>query len=364
MKIGWLVLLAVVAGTSCRHDPGVDGTAAAAEHELTPAQLSFLKFAPVTEVDATNVADLTGTIEFDEERTARLNALVDGRVAELLVHVGDRVDADQPLIAIESAEVKTAEADYVRAEADLRLARRAAERAERLRAARAIAEKDYQQATEEARKADADFERAQTEIERLRVSPGERASRYLLRAPFAGTVVERKALVGMEASAAGAEPLVVVSDLSRVRVLLRLPERQLPLVRPGQTVAVRVEAYATDFPGEIATIGDVVDEATRTVPVRCTVPNPDRLLKPAMYARVTLEAAPGLRLVVVPTSALLSDGDRFRVLVRSGAGAIESRQVEVGAELGGQVQVYSGLHVGEEVVTEGALFAARQLATS
>src|SRR5207302_2045464 len=117
-----------------------------ADRRLTPAQLSFLKFAPVAQVEAGDVADLNGTIEFDEERTARLNAPVAGRVVELLAQVGDRVLADQPLVALDGPEVKAAQVEYVRAEADWHLARAAAERAKRLHGARAIAEKDFVQA--------------------------------------------------------------------------------------------------------------------------------------------------------------------------------------------------------------------------
>ena len=108
------------------------------------------------------------------------------------------------------------------------------------------------------------------------MTPGARTSRYLVRAPFAGTVVARKASVGMSAGPDSPEPLAVVSDLSQVRVVVRVPERQLPLVRPHQTVTVHVEAYPDEFPGEVTVIGDVVDDATRTVPVLCAVPNAQR----------------------------------------------------------------------------------------
>ncbi|HYV56238.1 MAG TPA: efflux RND transporter periplasmic adaptor subunit [Candidatus Nitrosopolaris sp.] len=360
----WIACFLLALAPACgRHDLG-DRPAAAADRKLTPAQLSFLKFAPVAEAEAGAIADLSGTIEFDEERTARLNAPVAGRVVELLVQVGDRVVADQPLVALDSPEVKAAQVDYVRAEADAELARTSAERAERLRAARAIAEKDFVQAQQELRKAEADFERARAQLERLRVAPGERSSRYFLRAPFAGTIVERKALVGTEIAADSPEPLVVVSDLSRVRVIVRLPERQLSLVEAGQAAAIHVDAYPQDFPGEVVAVGDVIDEATRTVLVRCTVPNPDHLLKPAMFARVQVKAPAGRRIATVPLSALLSDGRHFRVLVRQADGQLDTRPVELGAEVGGAVQVLSGLQVGEEVVVEGALFAARQLSSS
>src|SRR5262249_41952087 len=83
-----------------------------------------------------------------------------GRVTELLVQVGDQVTADQPLVALESPEVRSAQAEYVRAQADLTLAEKAADRAERLRAASAVSEKDYLQAKEDGHKASGDFERA------------------------------------------------------------------------------------------------------------------------------------------------------------------------------------------------------------
>ena len=228
-------------------------------------------------------------------------------------------------------------------------------------AASAIAEKDYFQAHEDLRKASADFDRAQATLERLGVTPEDPGTRYLLRAPFAGAVLERRAVVGMDATPDAADPLLVLSDLSRVRVTIRLPERQLPLVHLGAKVGVHVDAYPDEFEGTVTTIGDVVDDATRTVPVRCAVPNPNGELKPAMFARVTLKAAPGATMIAVPTGALLSDGQRFRVVVRRPDGQLEVRPVDVGPEVASRVEVLNGLSVGEEIVTEGAIFAAQGL---
>jgi len=358
-----MVVLCVTSLVACggnRRDGADTDTARAGAH----APPGFLKFAPVAESSAPDVGNLSATIEFDEQHTARLNAPVAGRVSELLVQVGDVVAADQPLITLDSPEVKAAYAEHVRAEADLTTARRTADRAGRLRAANAIADKDYLQAQEDVQKAAADFERARAQLERLRIDLGDRSSHYEVRAPFAGTVVERRALVGTEVGADSADPLVVVSDLSRVRVVVRLPERHLALARPGRAVRVHVDAYPQDFPGEVTAVGDVVDDATQTVPVRCTVSNPDRLLKPSMFARVTLKAPADVHLVTVPLDAVLSDGQRFQVVVRKPDGELELRGVDVGAEVDGSVQVLSGVAVGEEIVTEGALFAARSLARS
>jgi cobalt-zinc-cadmium efflux system membrane fusion protein len=358
----FVLLLSLTALAAACSRPA-DQPSAAATPAPTHETASFLRFGRVAQIAAPDLANVSGTVEVDDQQTARLNALVAGHVAALLVQVGDHVDAGQPLVAIDSPDVKTAQADEVRAESDLAVARRGAERADRLHEARAIADKDYFQAREDLRKATADFDRAKAQLERLGVTAGQPGTRYLVRAPFTGTVLERKAIVGMEASPDGADPLVVISDLSRVRVVLRLPERQLPRVGLGETVSVRVDAYPEDFPGTVVAIGDVIDDATRTVPVRCTVPNPNHLLKPAMFARVTLKANAGSTMVAVPSDALLSDGQKFRVVVRRPDGQLEVRPVDVGAELGGQVEVVGGVKVGEEVVTEGALFAAQGLSS-
>lgn len=360
----FVLLLSLTALAAACSRPAEQPSAAAAPPPTPAGQTaSFLRFGRVAQIAAPDLTNVSGTVEVDDQQTARLNALVAGHVAALLVQVGDHVEAGQPLVALDSSDVKTAQADDVRAEADLALARRGSERAERLHEARAIADKDYFQAREDLRKATADFDRARAQLERLGVTPGQPGTRYLVRAPFAGTVLERKALVGMEASPDGADPLVVISDLSRVRVMLRLPERQLPRVGLGETVSVRVDAYPEEFPGTVVAVGDVIDDATRTVPVRCTVPNPNHLLKPAMFARVTLKASAGSTMVAVPSDALLSDGQKFRVVVRRPDGQLEVRPVDVGAELGGQVEVVGGVQVGEEVVTEGALFAAQGLSS-
>lgn len=350
--------------------PAVDSAAATttadAPHELTPVQERFLKLGTVEEVDAPDLDGLVARIDLDDQRTARLNPVVGGRVAELLVQPGDRVAADQPLLALDSPEARAIVAESVRASADATLASSTAARVARLQAVGAVAEKDVIQAREEARKAEADLARTRAQLARLHIAAaeGDAAGRYLLRAPFAGTVVERHATLGMDVAAEAAEPLVVVSDLSTVRVEVQVPQRALGLVATGQPVSVHVDAYPDAFPGTVVAVGDVMDAGTQTVPVRCTVPNPDHRLKPAMFARVTVRGPAGRRLVAVPLTAITSDGEGFRVVARGADGRLAIRTVELGAEFGDRVQVVGGLAAGEQIVTDGAPFAARELGQS
>jgi RND family efflux transporter MFP subunit len=140
-------------------------------------------------------------------------------------------------------------------------------------------------------------------------------------------------------------------------VLADVYERDLALVAAGRPATIRVPAWPDRaFAGTVAHVGDVVDPATRTVKVRVDVDNPQRALKPEMFARVTLAAAPGAPALSIPSEALLADGPGSAVIVALGGGRFEKRAVESGPEHDGRVRVLSGLRDGEQVVVDGAIY--------
>jgi membrane fusion protein, heavy metal efflux system len=281
-------------------------------------------------------------------------------VVELLVRPGDRVRKGQGLLAIASPDAESAVSDYVAAVADKAVADRNLERQRRLFADQATAYKEVLQAESEDTKAAAALARAQGRLEVLGIDPAAHAmrSRFVLRSPIEGIVVERPALAGMEVRADSGAPLVTVADLSRLWVLADVYERDLGLVTAGQRATVRVAAYpGRTFEGTVIHVGELVDPQTRTVKVRIDVANPTLDLKPEMFARVGFAgrpaAGPG---VTVPTSALLSDGDASAVIVALGEGRFQKRTVESGPESDGRVRVLSGIRPGEKVVVDGALY--------
>ncbi|RYF03234.1 MAG: HlyD family efflux transporter periplasmic adaptor subunit, partial [Deltaproteobacteria bacterium] len=127
-------------------------------------------------------------------------------------------------------------------------------------------------------------------------------------------------------------------------------------------VQVRVAAYPhAVFPGEVVYIGDVLDPQTRTLKVRCRVPNPQRRLKPEMFATVALAHADKMGLVV-PTTAVVREGPQLFVLVVQADGqTVQQRPVRLGPAHGGQQQVLGGLQAGETIVSDGALFVHHAL---
>jgi len=330
--------------------------------ELALAEVpDFVKVAPVELTSEAGVTAATGKVTFDEERVSRVSSPVSGRVVELLAHPGDKVRRGQGLLVIASPDAQAAVADFVAARADRALAERNLERQRRLFAEQAVPGKDVLQAEGDATKSAAAEARARGRLEVLGVdpaSPEASASRFVLRAPLDGVVVERPAFPGMEVRPDSGTPLVTVADLTRLWVMADVYERDLPRVAGGVKATVRLVANpARTYPGKVTHVGELVDATTRTVKLRVEVDNARMELKPEMFVRVTVEGPPsGTPVLSVPASALLSDGEASAVVVALGGGRFQKRTVEVGGEQDGRIRVLSGLRPGDQVVAEGALF--------
>jgi cobalt-zinc-cadmium efflux system membrane fusion protein len=325
-------------------------------------QLKFLKVETVAEGDGAATLALTARVAFDEDHTQRVSASLDGRATKLLVKVGDRVKVGQPLILITSPQVGELQSEAQRSNQDLSLAEKTVERAHKLRNDGAISEKDIAQAEADLAKARSAASQANARLASLNVSATDPGAAAAIYAQVEGTVVERNVLVGQEVRADAPAPLLTISELSTVWVLADVYEQDLGLVVPGADVLVRVPAYPGEaFRGTISHLGEVVDPSTRTVKLRCVLPNADQRLKPEMFARVELVDTGGRKTIEVPSAAVLYDSDHASVIVYGADEVFRLRTVEVGPEAGGKVRIVSGLTAGEKIVTEGALFLKHEI---
>ena len=328
--------------------------------------------APVRETVHTDVLEALGVVSLDERRTARLGAIVDGVVAEVLVQPGDRVEAGAVLALIHShhihdvwAEYFTAAASRQEAEARLDYARTAEARAERLLNDKALAEQEFHRvrsdriAAEEALAAvRAELRRTEQDLRHYDLTPDLDADprendHVPVRAPFAGAVIERLASPG-EAVTLGA-PLLVVSDLSRVWITAEVPEADLHRLSAPEPVEFRVTAWPDDvFAATLTTIGDVINPATRRITVRAEADNADGRLKPEMFATLTVASGAPRTLLVVPAEAVQELAGEPVVFVETGSGEFRRRRVVTGAGFDGDVEIREGLSAGELVAVEGA----------
>ncbi|MBI3785628.1 MAG: efflux RND transporter periplasmic adaptor subunit [Deltaproteobacteria bacterium] len=308
----------------------------------------------------------SGRVTFDDERVSHVFSPVTGRVTRIVAQLGQRVAVGDALAVISSPDLGNAFSDLVKAEADLSAAEREYHRQHELFDAHAGAQRDLDAAEAAFRKAQAEHQRAKEKAHLLEADAPDRVTQeFVLRAPIAGEVIARNVNPGVEVQGqyggSSAAELYTVGELDRVWVLADVYEIDLPRVRIGSAVNVRVIAFPDRrFGGRVDWIADAIDPTSRTVKVRCVIDNPDHELKPEMYATVGV-LVPGQQALTIPRSALLRVGDQTIVFVRGeeapdGRWRFERRSITVSDEGNNDaVAVMSGLSSGEQVVTLGSI---------
>lgn len=307
-------------------------------------------------VSAPVMEPVAGKIAYDETVTARVSAPVAGRIVSTLPILGAKVNARDPLLELDSPELGKAKEGYANALADARLAEGAYERAKSLFEHGVLPHKELQEAENALTHAKDDVSQSLMHLHNLGVTDEHINNRYWVRSPVAGVITERHVNPGLEVRPDLPAPLFVVSDLSRLWVYMNVFEKDIGLIHVGSQVSVTVVAYPNErFPAVVEYIDRLVDETTRSIKVRCRVANEDGKLLPAMYATVDVESGPNDTALVIPLTALFTEGEGDQVFVKIGDGHYKQRDVTVRLRMKNKAVIASGISPGETIVTEGAL---------
>lgn len=299
---------------------------------------------------------VTGKIAYDGLRTARVSTPIAGRVIGSIAKMGARVQTGATLAELDSPELGQSQSDYTGALSDLDLAKRAFQRMQELYLHGIAPRKDQEQARDNLTRARSEAERARLKLANLGVRKGRLDNRFVLHAPIAGTITESSISLGMEVRPDLTAPLFVISDLSSLWLQMDIFEKDIGLIHKGAHVLVQVPAYPGEsFQATVSYIGQVVDETTRTVKVRCTLPNADIRLLPAMYASVEIQSAPDDLAVVVPLAALFTEDESDWLYIDIGDYHYQKRPVKTGLRLKDRAVILEGVKPGERLVVDGAL---------
>ena len=291
---------------------------------------------------------------------------IGGRLISVNVQLGDAVRRGQLLAKIEDFElveqVKQAEAslEVARAtirqrEADLKVAELNFERSKNLYGRQLLAKQALDDAESRyfASVAQLDLARAQTQqtsarLEELQIT----LANTRIVSPVDGFVGRRNADPG--AWAAQNAPVVSVVDISRLRLVANVVEKDLRAVTVGDPASVEVDAYPGEvFKGRIARVSPVLDPATRTASMEVEIPNSDNRLKPGMYARVVLSVEERTDAILVPKTAVVDFEGRRGVWTADADNKATFVPVQIGLEDATQVQIVGGVAAGDRVVTVG-----------
>jgi membrane fusion protein (multidrug efflux system) len=284
-------------------------------------------------------SDLSAVGTLLAEESVIIRPEIDGRVLEIHFAEGQRVAKGQKLVTLDPAEYR---AQLAQAEAQLRTDMQRYERSQELLAQKFISQEALDVAKNNVDRADAQRREAEVWVSKTAIS-----------APFAGTVGLR--LISPGAYVTKGDDIVRLENIDSIKLDFRVPELYAAQVRPGQTVAVKLDSFPGEqFTGKIYAIEPAVDERTRTVLLRARVPNQGFKLKPGMFVRVGLTLETRKNAILVPEPAIWPQGqDSFVFRVQDGKAMLT--KVELGTRRPGEVEVLSGLAPSDTVVTEGQI---------
>ena len=325
--------LIIAFGVACK---GKDASEDEANHAVVNAQTVIVAPQAFTET-----IGALGTVQARAGHVATLSAPAAGRVGGVLVSAGQTVKAGQPLVELDQAPFTAA---LQSAEAALAAAERANERQQRLAQEGIVPRKDAEQAA-------ADLARAQSDA----VAARRNAQLSVLRAPIGGVVTRMSATLG--ASVDPAQPLVEISDPTALDILLSVTPTEAAEVQPGAKVALSAGQSATGEPLGTGTVSDIsrtVDSVTRSVAVRVQAPTTRRPLRIGETVNGAIAVATRASAIVVPSDALVPEGEEFKVFVVDASGIAHERDVKIGGRSAAGVEITEGLKAGERVVTYGA----------
>jgi cobalt-zinc-cadmium efflux system membrane fusion protein len=321
-----------------------------------------LELSPVAQGEILSHREFPATVQANQNELAEVTALIRGRVVKVHVDVGQDVKKGTRLALLHSVDLGVAEGEHLKAEARLEEAERSHVRARELYENKAVslAELQRREAAMKAARAEARETRnrlellgvPQEEIERLDREHTIKAD-MPLRAPFDGRVITRNITKGEVVETD--QTLFTVANLTDVWVIGNVPEKDIRFIRKDQNVNVVLAAYPhAIFGGTITYVGDVLDPATRTMSLRVTVSNPERLLKPEMFAVISVYVTSSPDALSVPLAAVQDGPVGKMVFIQQEAGTFEARTVKLGNEEGEAVRVLEGVKAGEQVVTKGS----------
>ncbi len=281
---------------------------------------------------------ITATGQIESLQSIDLRPDVDGRLVEIYVREGARVEQGAPLFKVDDAELK---AQVARAEADRDLAEQALARTQQLLAEKAAAQADVERAEASARSTRAGLALLAVRLDRT-----------VVRAPWTGVAGAR--FVSLGDYVTQNTRLISLQTVNPQRASFQVPERYAERLKVGQTVSLRVAALqGRDFIGRVDFVDPRVQLPARTITVKAVVPNPAQLLQAGMFIEARLETTRRVAAIVVPEEGILQLPAGNFVWVVTGD-TPERRKVELGVRKPGSVEVLSGVAAGDLIVVGGA----------
>lgn len=322
-------------------------------YEIPDSVMRTLQIDTVKTSTLASSIKFNGIVDFDPDKVANVYPLISGNVQDVKVQLGDFVHAGQVLGTIKSAEIANYDAALITAETNVSLnaslLARTKDMAKSGLASQVdvtTAEVNYQQAVA-----------AKTAAEKVMKINGNNAhGEYQIKAPIDGFIVQKNITNGMAIRPDNNNNLFTISDLKEVWVQANVYEANIVNVHQGDEVDVATIAYPDRvFKGKIDKLMNVLDQTNRVMKMRVVLPNPDYVLKPQMFATVTVNKKLDQQAISVPASALVFDHSQYYVIVYKNKKDVQLRAVDMISINGNTAFIKDGIAPGETVIGSQAI---------
>jgi RND family efflux transporter MFP subunit len=351
------VILFVAIGVAVALSIAVVGIVTRNRHEVALTRLTKTEAIPtvavITPQHSVSGQELVLPGNIDAWYEAPIYARVPGYLKMWYKDYGAHVKAGDVLAEIDTPdldqELAQTKADLGVEEAKYKLAKVTAERWQNLLKSNSVSVQETDVKAGDAAAANAALVAAQKKVARLEAMESFKK----LVVPFDGVVTARKTDIGalINVGSDHGPELFAVADIHKMRVYVRVPQAQSAEIKLGMSAKLVLPQYpGRTFPAKVMTTANAIDPASRTLLVELDADNPHEELQPGTYAEVHFELPPQPNVLRLPTSALLFREAGLEVAVVGPDDKVELKRIEVGRDLGTQVEILSGIEATDRVI--------------
>jgi membrane fusion protein, heavy metal efflux system len=307
----------------------------------------------VTKCQLVNSITLTGQVDFNQDNVRKIFPMISGNIQDIKVALGDYVKEGQVLGVIKSSEMAGYSNDLVNAETNLQVAKKNLDKTKDMF-------KSGLASLTDSLSAEVTYRQAASELSRinrvLKINGGSTQGDFEIRAPISGFVVEKLVNNNTTIRADNSNNLFTISDLKNVWVWANVYESNITAIKMGNNVNVTTLSYPGKiFKGRVDRIMNVLDPTNKVMKVRIALDNNDYLLKPQMFASVTVTNPENKQSICISSHALIFDHSQYYVLLYNSKDDVRIAPVQIISSNGDKTYIAAGLKEGDKIISSQAI---------
>jgi cobalt-zinc-cadmium efflux system membrane fusion protein len=311
--------------------------------------LNTISIDTVQKCQLINSITLTGQVDFNQDHVIKIFPMISGNAQNISVVLGDYVNQGQVLGVITSSEMAGYSNDLINAQTNLLVAKKNLDKTDDMYKSGLASLPDSISAA-------ATYRQAQSELSRiskvLKINGGNTEGEFLIKSPISGFIVDKEVNNNTTIRADNGGSLFTISDLKNVWVWANVYESNINAIRMGDIVGVTTLSYPDKiFKGKVDKIMNVLDPTNKVMKVRVALDNPNYLLKPQMFASVTVTNPENKQSLCVSSKSLMFDHSQYYVLLFKSKDDVRITPVQVISSIGDKTYISAGIQEGDRVIS-------------